>query len=625
MWGLPGAAVGLYLAAAWSRRWTTDDAFINFRIVKQIEAGNGPVFNIAERVEASTSAAWLVLLTVVDAVTPLRLEWAALFLQLVLGVIGLVAGMAGAMRLARLLRPPPEDGDGPAVDVTVPLGAMAYMAVAVAWDFATGGLENSLTMAWLGTGFHAVVVLTDQSLTGALTRRRLLATAFLVGSGVLIRPDLAPYCAGLALPVATLAWRRGRTGALAATAAAAAALPLAVQVFRMGYYAQLVPNTLHAKQSTTAWWSQGWTYLINFATPYALVVPVAAALAWLALAWFRPPTDPTPDAVARRRGWRLVVAGIEGAALLHALAVVRVGGDYMHGRLLLPAWFALLLPVLAVPATDLARSRARAGLALAVGAWALATALWARPPAGTLLNPAVVDYATPEELAASTAGEPIGIVDERTVALGDSPVRHPVRWDDYGFAHDPPDGELGDLSDYHPGTFRAGAWTGSYPTPPGIDAMVVPGYVLGVRGYAEDLDVWVYDRLGLADPVVARAELFRRGTAGHETVLPSPWVAAAWVDPGVPVRDPASFAALPRITMIWSGTLVQEEIDAGAFPADRRAAYAALHCGELQELVHDTRAPLSPQRFVGNIVDAVRLHDLTVPVDPHEAEERFCG
>jgi hypothetical protein len=41
--------------------------------------------------------------------------------------------------------------------------------------------------------------------------------------------------------------------------------------------------------------------------------------------------------------------------------------------------------------------------------------------------------------------------------------------------------------------------------------------------------------------------------------------------------------------------------------------------------VHDTRAPLSPQRFLGNVVDAVRLHGLRVPVDPHEARARFCG
>ena len=36
------------------------------------------------------------------------------------------------------------------------------------------------------------------------------------------------------------------------------------------------------------------------------------------------------------------------AALLHGLFLVRVGGGFMHGRLLLPTLFGLLLPVSAL-------------------------------------------------------------------------------------------------------------------------------------------------------------------------------------------------------------------------------------------------------------------------------------
>jgi hypothetical protein len=125
--------------------------------------------------------------------------------------------------------------------------------------------------------------------------------------------------------------------------------------------------------------------------------------------------------------------------------------------------------------------------------------------------------------------------------------------------------------------------------------------------------------------VVARAELAWRGTAGHEKLLGPAWVAAAWVDPAVPIDDPASFASLSPLVLTWSGSGLTGDVDPGSFPAEREAARDALACGELQELVHDTRAPLSPQRFLGNVVDAVRLHGLRVPVDPHEARARFCG
>jgi arabinofuranosyltransferase len=47
----------------------------------------------------------------------------------------------------------------------------------------------------------------------------------------------------------------------------------------------------------------------------------------------------------------------------HTAYVVRVGGDFMHARFLLPSLFAVLLPVAVVAG---ARGRTRAGLAVIV-------------------------------------------------------------------------------------------------------------------------------------------------------------------------------------------------------------------------------------------------------------------
>ena len=60
-WRRLGLAAPAYLPAlmiavgGWQHRWMDEDAFINLRIVDQIFAGHGPVFNACERVEASTS------------------------------------------------------------------------------------------------------------------------------------------------------------------------------------------------------------------------------------------------------------------------------------------------------------------------------------------------------------------------------------------------------------------------------------------------------------------------------------------------------------------------------------------------------------------------------------------
>ena len=606
---LPGLLVALYLGVGWARRWTVDDAFINYRVVKQIQAGNGPVFNAGERVEVATSTLWLGVLTVADLVSPLDLEWSALGCQLVLGAMGLVAGMAGALRLARLRSPGHR-----ATGVILPLGAAASCAVTVAWDFATGGLENGLTMAWLGGTFWAVVALVDHGASEA-SRRRLLVTAALVGLGVLVRPDFVPFCAGFAVPVVAVAWRRSGWRSVVAATAAAGALPVAFQVFRMGYYGQLVPNTLHAKESSLTWWDQGWTYLLNFAVPYAIVVPVAATAAWLALSW-----RSTGD-TARRRDWRLVVGGLEAAAALHVLGVVRVGGDYMHGRLLLPAWFALLLPIFAIRAGEL-RAPRHAAAGAVIAAWMAVSVVWLRPPEGSLFNQWVEDHYDADALAAAGIDDPVGIVDVRDGTVPGL-VANPVRWQHFvvwepELRYDATSGW------YDPNTYRPDRGAG-LPTPPGVEATVVPGYVLGAASYALPLDVWVYDSLGLADPVVARAELDHRGTAGHEKLLSPAWVAAAWVDPGTAVPDPATFIALHEAAWVWTGTAVPLHTDVETFEADRRAAREAMSCDPLRELVHNARAPLTPRRFLGNVIDSVRLHDLRVPVDPHEARDQLCG
>ena len=59
---LVGAA---YAFAAWvflKNAWVVEDAYIIFRSVEQVFAGNGPVWNPHERVQAFTSPLWFGLL-----------------------------------------------------------------------------------------------------------------------------------------------------------------------------------------------------------------------------------------------------------------------------------------------------------------------------------------------------------------------------------------------------------------------------------------------------------------------------------------------------------------------------------------------------------------------------------
>ena len=176
----------------------------------------------------------------------------------------------------------------------------------------------------------------------------------------------------------------------------------------MAYFAALVPNTAIAKEGGAARWGQGLQYLQDFGGPYWLWLPLLVlGREWLLVL----------APLLRARRWRgvalLALPPIGGLA--HALYVVRVSGDFMHGRMLLPSLFALLLPVMATAI----RRPARIPLALltpwALVPWALVCALWLRPPYHQLGN----------------GLGPHGIADERWfyVRLSGSP--HPVTLADY--------------------------------------------------------------------------------------------------------------------------------------------------------------------------------------------------
>lgn len=58
LWLSVTAVAVLFGWGSWQRRWIADDGLIVLRTVRNLLAGNGPVFNQGERVEANTSTAW---------------------------------------------------------------------------------------------------------------------------------------------------------------------------------------------------------------------------------------------------------------------------------------------------------------------------------------------------------------------------------------------------------------------------------------------------------------------------------------------------------------------------------------------------------------------------------------
>lgn len=100
LWVSVTVVAALFGWGAWQRRWIADDGLIVLRTVRNLLAGNGPVFNAGERVEANTSTVWSYLMYAGGLVSgPARLEYVALTLALVFSVLGMVLVMLGTARL----------------------------------------------------------------------------------------------------------------------------------------------------------------------------------------------------------------------------------------------------------------------------------------------------------------------------------------------------------------------------------------------------------------------------------------------------------------------------------------------------------------------------------------------
>ena len=335
-----GAAVVsvLFAIGAWQRRWIADDGLIVLRTIDNLYAGNGPVFNAGERVEANTSTAWTYLLAFWGWVTGAQLEYVALWTALVLSVAALPIAMYGTARLFR------NQVTGARISLLLPLGAVIYIALPPARDFATSGLENGLVIFWVAVLWCLLVAWSRRdpdARTGAESARTrgrhtfaLLFLTFWAGLAPLIRPEVT-ILGGLVLVLlffSRIGWKLR-----VAMVVVAAAVPVGYQIFRMGYYAVLVPNPAIAKDASGAKWHQGFVYLDNLFTPYHLTIGLVIALACgvvaVAAGWLRRGDRPAAPVAADAASEDLVaLSGADAdSPAAESPAVESPAGDDGHG------------------------------------------------------------------------------------------------------------------------------------------------------------------------------------------------------------------------------------------------------------------------------------------------------
>lgn len=291
--------------------WVCDDAYIIFRSIEQLFAGNGPNWNPHERVQAFTSPLWFWILAAVRVLSADHFFNVILVSLLLFLFLGLV--------LQRYFK----TGASFAVILAVAAGSNAF------FDFTTSGLENILcylvVAIGLLSGFASFKASTGTDAAICHYRRALIAFAL----APLCRHDLLTL---LLIPLLALISLYPRKTLLARFFDCILVVtPLALwSVFSLVYYGALFPNTAYAKILTGIsryeLLYQGIFYV--WVTLYRDPVTVLIILAGFVAAAF------SDNRFAKAIGIGLAT---------NMLYVVWVGGDFMRGRFLSVSFLAALL------------------------------------------------------------------------------------------------------------------------------------------------------------------------------------------------------------------------------------------------------------------------------------------
>lgn len=315
--GVAVAGFALYGFVFVKNAWVTEDAYIVFRSLEQLFAGNGPVWNPHERVQVFTSPLWYWLSAAA------RLLSTNVYLNALL-----LSALSNALLLViahRILRG----------------GARFLLFVALLtcsngfFDYTSSGLENPL-------GYLLIVVFLDHyhrlfeaaHLDDAQRARLLRRIPLLFGLILLCRHDLAT----LLLPpmgYALFARRRVLSVRSLCLACLVGSLPfVGWSLFALVYFGSILPNTAYAKLNTGIdqrdLLVQGGRYLLaslqsDPVTPLLIVVTIVLLL------------------LSRKRHLRYLGYGL----VANVAYVAWVGGDFMAGRFLSYAYLLSVISLLA--------------------------------------------------------------------------------------------------------------------------------------------------------------------------------------------------------------------------------------------------------------------------------------
>ncbi|MCB1735156.1 MAG: hypothetical protein H6981_08450 [Gammaproteobacteria bacterium] len=308
---------GLLAFAGWNR-FVQDDAFISFRYAQHLIEGHGLVWNVGEAqpIEGYTNFLWVMLIAIGFVLGLEPDTWSL--------VLGFACGLGTLLTTYRLARTITGRHDYAVLGVF--LMGMNYSFSA----YITGGLETQLQAFLVVLSYAVAFRLEDRLKAGAGIVPHALGLSVLLALAAMTRLDSVLLAGPAWLFAVGVVWgHRGTpmTGnAVVGRVLSALVLPGLLMgvgwfAFKWSFYGDLLPNTFYVKAGAFRIESlvAGVWYVWGFLFYYGLLLPAVILLL----------------------RYRTLLAGARerllfGAVLLWSLYLIKIGGDFMEYRQIVP-------------------------------------------------------------------------------------------------------------------------------------------------------------------------------------------------------------------------------------------------------------------------------------------------
>ena len=435
--------------------WVTEDAYILFRSVEQLFAGNGLVWNPHERVQAYTSPLWYAVLTAARAIS------ADAYLNAI--IVSFILWLVTLFLLRRVFKN----------DLILLISVLLLTASTAFFDYTSSGLENVLAYTIISAYLLSYITLFEHHQKPNKDRKadlenHLKVILFLFGLIICIRHDLALLLLPSTLYAIFSHFREFSIKQWLIFITTSCSPFILYSLFSLIYYGFPFPNTAYAKLNTdldkAALLQQGIKYFystLEHDTLTLLLIFLALVLVFLNYA----------DKYFKYLGYGII---------LNLLYVGYVGGDFMQGRFLSYAY--MMSTILLLLMFDRVRS-VKLNLILTV----LVSFYIVAYPHTPFKSPLTYENKMVE----------MGIADERGFYFNYLSLYRYIR-------HNQEDGVF-------PGHFWAREGYQFKKTPRKIEIREN----IGIFGYYSGTDKIIIDKLALSDPLLARLPVPGWWRIGH--------------------------------------------------------------------------------------------------------------